>query len=186
MNYNKQHHLIIENLIQAVSACLDDTSAFAAAGSKVRLDRYAFTVNDTFRYPILVFYMALPKVQVNSATEAYTALFMKELYYNNEWDEADPIDINQLKEMWIPHYFMKYRDRSVPDYNIEEMKTEFFLQEVTGWMETIPIPEDEIRDFEETHKNAHVINVRNVYAGHNCFGETDGHYFIAEFGCGYD
>lgn len=186
MEYNKPHHLIIDNLIQAVSACLDDTSAFASAGSDIHLERYTFTVSETFRYPILVSYTALPKDQVRSATEAFTVLFIKELYYNNEWDEADPVDFTQLKDVWIPNYFMKYRDKRVPDYDLKEMRTDFFLQEITAWMETIHVSGDEIRLFEETYKNAHIVKVRNVYAGHNCFGETDSHYFIAEFGCGYD
>lgn len=175
-------------LADAVNGLLHDFHRFAALGEAVNLQEYAFEVIEKFCYPVLVSYISVDKRQVRDAAHGFAVLFIKDLYMGNEWDEDQRWDpwAGCLEHIWLPESFHRDEVTGRANYDIKEMDTAYFLQEISAWMEHNQISKEEIAGFCQSHAKANVIEVCRVYAGHHCFGETEDRYFIAEFGCGYD
>ncbi|MHC1747467.1 MAG: hypothetical protein AB9856_03645 [Cellulosilyticaceae bacterium] len=170
----------IHELTYAVSYLLNDFSSFAEIANAVQLQNYSFDIMDSFCYPVSVQYFSIKKSFVKSAIDAFVILYIKKLYLGEDWGDTTLWFswTNSLRNLWIPQYF-KHID-------IKPMKTRYFLSEITYWMKHNKHSSQEINLFIDTHQTAYVIEVRQVYAGHSCFGETENEYFVAEFGCGYD
>ena len=168
-----------------VNGIFDDFHRFALLCSAVRLERYHFSVINSFCYPVLVFCISVDKASAASLEEAFAALYVKELYLGYEWDETKPWEDweNALEELWIPERFAPVNGGLRPG---KRMDAAHFMDEAMTWMKHNRFTKAEIRRFEREYGSAHVLEVGTVYAGCYCFGENDTSYFIMEMGCGYD
>jgi hypothetical protein len=169
-------------VMNSISQLLNNLEYFSGMASKVDLRDYEFTEIDSFKYPVGVSYLSVNKSYVHDYQQAFSVLFVKWLYCEHEWDIHELLEEEQwceiLKTIWIPRYLRKV--------NLKPYMALNFINEAAVWLEHNGFPHKQIELFQAQHKEGNVIEVKDVYACHHCFGETEDVYFLCEFGCGYD
>ncbi|NEW05948.1 hypothetical protein GK047_07990 [Paenibacillus sp. SYP-B3998] len=173
----------MNKIIDSITELLNDVDYFSEIASAVDLRKYVFDEIDSFIYPVGVNYLSINKSYVNDYQQAYSVLFIKWLYSENEWnlDEesiAEERWAELLKTIWIPRHHK--------NVNIKQYSPLEFINEVAAWLDHNEFPKAQIELFKTQHSLASLIEVIDLYACHHCFGETEKVFFICEFGCGYD
>ncbi|MEC0228318.1 hypothetical protein [Paenibacillus alba] len=173
----------MNKIIDCITELLNNVDYFSEIAAAVDLRKYVFDEIDSFKYPVGVNYISINKAYVNDYQQAYSILFIKWLYSENEWN-LDDESITEarwaeiLKTIWIPSH---HKNLNIKQYSPLE-----FINEVTDWLNHNDFPKERIEQFRAQHSQASLIEVIDIYACHHCFGETENKFFVCEFGCGYD
>lgn len=184
----------IHSVPAQVSALFADLPAFARLTADLTIEDYQPRQFDFFQYPLGLSWLGIPREQASNPQEAFTALFLLDLHYQNDWiyseaarTNTDQFVIDQvpadqwtqlLRDKWIADYFGLSRRR--PQATLLEPAV--FLQKLLLWM-----PEDTSLEDLAALKAAVATTqwVCSLFPSDfydKYFGQTDEHYFFAESG----
>ena len=179
---------------EQVMALFADLPAFARMTANLTMEDYPSKRYDFFQYPLGISWLGIPRNQASSLREAFAALFLLDLHYQNDWiyseaarTNADQFVIDRvpagqwtqlLQDKWIADYFALSHRR--PQATLVEPA--IFLQKLLLWM-----PENtSLEDQAALKATAAPIQwVCSLFPGtfyDKYFGQTEGHYFFAESG----
>lgn len=175
-----------------ISALFADLPAFARLAANLTIEDYQPRRFDFFQYPLGLSWLGIPREQVSEPQEAFAALFLLDLHYQNDWiySEAARTNTDQfvidrvptgqwtqlLQDKWIADYFaLSHRQ---PQATLVEPAV--FLQKLLLWM-----PENTSLEDQSALKAAAAPTqwVCSLFPGafyDKYFGQTAEHYFFAE------
>ena len=106
---------------EQVMALFADLPAFARMTANLTMEDYPSKRYDFFQYPLGISWLGIPRNQASSLREAFAALFLLDLHYQNDWiyseaarTNADQFVIDRvpadqwvrlLQNKWIADYF---------------------------------------------------------------------------------
>ena len=179
---------------EQVMALFADLPAFARMTANLTMEDYPSKRYDFFQYPLGISWLGIPRTQVSGPQEAFAALFLLDLHYQNDWiyseaarTNADQFVIDRvpadqwvrlLQNKWIADYFdlPRRQPRVVP------VEPSVFLQKFLWWM-----PQSTSSEEREALKAAAASTqwVCSLFPDafyDMYFGQTEKYYFFAESG----
>ena len=75
----------IQSVPAQVSALFADLPAFARLAAGLTIENYQPRRFDFFQNPLGLFWLGIPREQVSDPQEAFAALFLLDLHYQNDW-----------------------------------------------------------------------------------------------------
>lgn len=181
-------------LTEQIRCLFEDRDSFARMSAAVEIERYEPVLFDFFKYPLGVSLIGVKKDQVRTVTEAFSVLFILDLFNQNEWiqNEAERTEPGQevmeippvdewevlLRDVWINHYFeLKYRT-----FNITVRDVNAFQRDLLQWLPANAPGGDAVRLKQELQSTRWVVSLFPDAFYDKYFGETDQYYFFAESG----
>ena len=184
----------ILSIPEQITALFADLPAFAHLTGNLTLEDYSPKRYDFFQYPLGISWLGIPREQVSGPQEAFAALFLLDLHYQNDWiyseaarTNADQFVIDRvpagqwrqlLQNKWITDYF----DLPRRQLRVIPVEPAAFLQKFLCWMPKSTSSE------ERAALESAIISTQWVYSlfpdafYDMYFGQTDEHYFFAESG----
>ncbi len=176
-----------------IEELFSDLPAFAQLAAGLSIEDYQPKLFDFFHYPFGVFWLGVPKAQVNSVREAFAALFLLNLHHNQGWiyneaqrTNSDQFIIDRLpKEQWkqllqdkwiIENFNLPLRQLKITPLKIADFSQKFLCWKpehvnTEGW-----------RNLERVVSSS--LWVYSLFSNNYdlYFGQTAEHYFFAESG----
>lgn len=176
-----------------IQGLLKSPKDLAAITAALRLSDFNTQCYDYFTYPIGLKLHCLSKENISSVPEAFSALFLADLYDDNQWIEeesqrtcqdqivVEELEISEWQELlagiWIPRYFRLTREP-----NVKMWDSSAFVKHFLYWRPE-SVTEPDFSCLSSLLK--YILWVANLSPGsfyEKFFGETKEHYFIAESG----
>lgn len=166
-----------------IEILLKDIDMFAEISAAINPNKYVFDkiINEYNMY-IGVTIISADLIQFKSLKEAFAALFIKNLFFSEEWSEEreryyeEPDWKKYLKKIWIPQYFCINSE-------LEECKIQEFLTDLKGYLSmALKGNEKMANKIAEKYKDCDVLYLDKSPYGTKLFG-TDGKIvFFCEYG----
>lgn len=167
-----------------IQALFDDLPAFAAMAAAISPEVWRTVRFDFFRYPLGLFWLGVRREQAGPR-EAFAALFVLDLHFQNEWpcdEKAAGAPLEQwealLRERWLPEYFsLKRRSARVTPRDVDA-----FRRSLLQWAPE-NAPAGELAALEKILSGTRWVCSLFPDAFYDqYFGETEEYFFLAESG----
>ena len=182
----------LQSVWTVIEGLFSDLSAFARLAAGLSPEQYRSKLFDCFDYPLGLFWLGIPKVQISVLEEAFAALFLLYLHHQEEWiytesarttSEQFVIDrppegewARLLQDIWIPQVFglSRRRPRVTP--------ADGFPQSLLRWMPETAGGEERaaLEDILRSTRWVCSLFPGDFYDLY--FGQTEKYYFLAESG----
>ena len=182
------------NLVEQLDRLTQDKERLAINAAAIDIRKYDAEIHDFFQYPLGVSFIGVEKPLVEGWQEAFSVLFILDLYYQNDWlcseQERTSPDQQVVRRMPDAEWIAALRGYWIDDYfglknrwfHIKDKDVEAFQKELLWWMPG-NAPESGKKRLEQ--EVAGTKWVCSLFAGafyDKFFGETERHYFFAESG----
>lgn len=184
----------IMSIPEQITALFADLPAFAHLSASLTLEKYKPIRYDFFQYPLGISWLGIPKEQVSGPQEAFAALFLLDLHYQNDWiyseaarTNADQFVIDRvpadqwvrlLQNKWIADYF----DLPRRQLRVVPVEPSVFLQKFLWWMPKSTSSEEREALEAAAASTQWVCSLFPDAFYDMYFGQTEEYYFFAESG----
>ncbi|MFD1864196.1 hypothetical protein [Planococcus chinensis] len=171
------------NMGDEIRQLIYDRDNFAKLITDAKLSKLSIDLFEIEDEHMLSFIVFAEKSQFNNWVEAYSALFKRYLYAMEDWDiwiearETDEEWTAAMKNIWIHEYFFKWHRLVFEPAHIERL-----VSSVKGEFIALNKPSPKIEQFTRSLTNVEAILIRKGSVYDHFFGESDGHYFIYDWG----
>ncbi|MGC6768435.1 hypothetical protein ACYSNR_02380 [Enterococcus sp. LJL128] len=168
---------------QQIQALFRDKKHFAAMTAEIDIQVVGFEEYSFSKSVMQVDILMVPKKEIGTVKDAFSALFKKELFDSEEWpleeepNKKDAEWLNALENVWIPAYF-----GMLNQIDIQAVSPTRFFSYLHNDLAAVETPLKIVELLLEKMDKPELIQVQKGYTYRRIFGQSSTHYFFFDYG----